>query len=208
MDLTTSLSCIGEGNGNPLQCSCLENPRGGGAWWAAVYGVAQSRTRRKWLSSSSSISVLTNNHFFFLILFFFFASLTQWLFSELYIHWSLFLLDLFCCWTPLLKFSIYLLHFPVLQFFFGNFISSTSLLYRTWGIIILTTDDEWMCWFLSSSLNCLYWCGFKNPTLMTKHFKFSETKDVVTIVEDSVSITWSEMFQFVKCVLGCLRDPH
>ena len=43
-----SLSCIGEGNGNPLQCSCLENPRDGGAWWAAVYGVAQSRTRLKW----------------------------------------------------------------------------------------------------------------------------------------------------------------
>ena len=47
-----SLSCIGEGNGNPLQCSCLENPRDGGAWWAAVYGVTQSRTRLKWLSSS------------------------------------------------------------------------------------------------------------------------------------------------------------
>ena len=49
-----SLSCIGEGKGNPLQCSCLENPRDGGAWWAAIYGVAQSRTRLKWLSSSSS----------------------------------------------------------------------------------------------------------------------------------------------------------
>ena len=49
-----SLSCIGEGNGNPLQCSCLENPRGGGASWAAVYGVTQSRTRLKRLSSSSS----------------------------------------------------------------------------------------------------------------------------------------------------------
>ena len=48
-----SLSCIGEANGNPLHCSCLENPRDGGAWWAAVYGVAQSRTRLKWLSSSS-----------------------------------------------------------------------------------------------------------------------------------------------------------
>ena len=46
-----SLSCIGEGNGNPLQCSCLENSRDGGAWWAAVYGVAQSRTRLKWLST-------------------------------------------------------------------------------------------------------------------------------------------------------------
>ena len=42
-----SLSCTGEGNGNPLQCSCLENPRDSGAWWAAVYGVAQSRTRLK-----------------------------------------------------------------------------------------------------------------------------------------------------------------
>ena len=49
-----SLSCIGEGNGNPLQCSCLENPRDGGACWAAIYGVAQSRTRLKRLSSSSS----------------------------------------------------------------------------------------------------------------------------------------------------------
>ena len=47
------LSCIGEGNGKPLQCSCLENPRVGRAWWAAVCGVAQSRTRLKRLSSSS-----------------------------------------------------------------------------------------------------------------------------------------------------------
>ena len=43
---------IGEGNGNPLQCFCLENPRDGGAWWAAIYGVAQSQTRLKGLSSS------------------------------------------------------------------------------------------------------------------------------------------------------------
>ena len=49
-----SLSCTGEGNGNPLQCSCLENPRDSGVWWAAVYGVTQSRTWLKWLSSSSS----------------------------------------------------------------------------------------------------------------------------------------------------------
>ena len=51
-----SLSCMGEGNGNPLQCSCLENPRDGRAWWAAIYGVAQSWTRLKRLSSSSSSS--------------------------------------------------------------------------------------------------------------------------------------------------------
>ena len=49
----SSLSCTGEGNGNRLQCSCLESPRDGGAWWAAVYGVAQSRTQLKWLGSSS-----------------------------------------------------------------------------------------------------------------------------------------------------------
>ena len=56
-----SLSRIGEGNGNPLQCSCLESPRDGGAWGAAVYGVAQSRTRLKRLSSRSSSrdSILT-----------------------------------------------------------------------------------------------------------------------------------------------------
>ena len=47
-------SCIGEGNGNPLQCSCLENPRDGGAWWVAVYGVTQSWKRLKRLSSSSN----------------------------------------------------------------------------------------------------------------------------------------------------------
>ena len=48
-----SLSCIGEGNGNPLRCSCLENSRDSRAWWAAIYGVAQSQTWLKWLSSSS-----------------------------------------------------------------------------------------------------------------------------------------------------------
>ena len=63
-----SLSCIGEGNGHPLQCSCLENPRDRGAWWAAVYGVAQSWTRLKWLSSSST-------HIFINIFFFRFFSI-------------------------------------------------------------------------------------------------------------------------------------
>ena len=53
---TFPLSCTGEGNGNPLQCSCLENPREGGAWWAAVSGVTQSWTRLKRLSSSSIYS--------------------------------------------------------------------------------------------------------------------------------------------------------
>ena len=57
-----SLSCIGEGNGNPLPCSCLENPRDRGAWWAAVYGVIQNQTRLKRLSSSSSSSNKPTQH--------------------------------------------------------------------------------------------------------------------------------------------------
>ena len=60
-----SLSCIGEGNGNPLQCSCLENPRDGGAWWAAIYGVTHSWTRLKQLSSRLSRvdeQLLLNSH--------------------------------------------------------------------------------------------------------------------------------------------------
>ena len=55
-----SLSCIGEGNGNPLQCSCLENPRDRGAWWAVIYGVTQSRTQLKWLSS-----MMPDDNYFF-----------------------------------------------------------------------------------------------------------------------------------------------
>ena len=68
-----SLSCIGEGNGNPLQCSCLENPRDREAWWAAISAVAQSRTQLKWLSSSipkySIFYVATVNEIFSLISF-------------------------------------------------------------------------------------------------------------------------------------------
>ena len=79
------LSCIGEGNGNPLQCSCLENPRGGGAWWAAVYGVAQSRTRLKGLSSSSSSTSLMEGNL---------AYLTKLLICLLFELW---------CWRRLLR---------------------------------------------------------------------------------------------------------
>ena len=65
LHLLFSLSCIGEGTGNPLQCSCLENPKDGGAWWAAVHGVSLSWTPLKRLSSSSSILyglILTSVH--------------------------------------------------------------------------------------------------------------------------------------------------
>ena len=64
---TSGATWNGEGNGNPLQYSCLENPRDGGAWWAAVYGVAQSRTRLKQLSSRSSSSSHLGSPFFHLL---------------------------------------------------------------------------------------------------------------------------------------------
>ena len=76
-DWATSPSSIGEGNGNPLQSSCLENPRDRGAWWAAVYGVAQSRTRLKWLSSDSSIHTKIMNN---LVLFY----VWKWVWD----HWN------------------------------------------------------------------------------------------------------------------------
>ena len=81
-----SRSCIGEGNGNPLQCSCLENPRDRGAWWAAVYGVTQTRTRLKWLSISSSILYICMlRHFSHVWLF-----ATQWTIAcQVPVHWIL-----------------------------------------------------------------------------------------------------------------------
>ena len=72
-----SLSCIGEGNGNPLQCSCLENPRDGGAWWAAVYGVTQRWTRLKWLSSSSSSKAIKSGYWAFGM--YLISSVTHWI---------------------------------------------------------------------------------------------------------------------------------
>ena len=57
-----SLSCIGEGNGNPLQYSCLENPMDGGAWWAAVRGVAQSRTRLSDLAAAAAAGIALQSH--------------------------------------------------------------------------------------------------------------------------------------------------
>ena len=65
-----SLSYIGEGNGNPLQCSCLKNPRDGGASWAAISGVAQGRTRLKRLRSSNLVFINSKNHFYSFIYFF------------------------------------------------------------------------------------------------------------------------------------------
>ena len=89
-----SLSCIGEGNGNPLQCSCLENPSDGGAWWAAVSGVAQSQTRLKQPSSSSSSSshrLITNdrkNSYCWVLYIFSIPVTTANYMSHLIKHWN------------------------------------------------------------------------------------------------------------------------
>ena len=79
------LSCIGEGNGNPLQCSCLENPRDGGAWWAAVYGVAQSWTWLKRLSSNSRGSSSSSSNVLWYI------SVLIWMKSNLYIFIAIYM---------------------------------------------------------------------------------------------------------------------
>ena len=92
---TFHFSCIGEGNDNPLQCSCLENPRDGGAWWATVYGVAQSQTQLKRLSSSS-MQYCSLQHRTLLLsqvtpttgYCFCFGSIPLF-FLELFLHWSL-----------------------------------------------------------------------------------------------------------------------
>ena len=86
-----SLSCIGEGNGHSHQCSCLENPRDGRAWWAAIYGVSQCRTQLKRLSSSSSNRALllkTNKkyHFFFFISLLQFTGITETTITIFYLH--------------------------------------------------------------------------------------------------------------------------
>ena len=79
---TFHFSCIGEGNGNPLQCSCLENPKDGRAWWAAIYGVAQSQTWLKWLSSSP---ILCNHMNCSTPVFPFLQYLPE--FAQTYVHW-------------------------------------------------------------------------------------------------------------------------
>ena len=93
------LSCIGEGNGNPLKCSCLENPRDGGAWWAAIYGVTQSRTRLKRLDLNlwsfylhSVSSVLCSPFLFFLSPITLIENLSSLLLAYLYLFVVLLLL--------------------------------------------------------------------------------------------------------------------
>ena len=114
-----SLSCMGEGNGNPLQCSCLENLRDGGAWWAAVSGVAQSQTRLKQLSSSSSNIQLCSSG----------CPLLQWTQSNLHIRWPSLLLRAFLSHWTLFFSSDPLIFNPPLPF-----ISVFSWQFSYWGL--------------------------------------------------------------------------
>ena len=116
-----SLSCIGEGNDNPLQCSCLENSRDGGAWWAAVYGVAQSRTRLKWLSNRTLIFTIQRN----------FLMVKKYLlcisFLSLFFPYIFFLF--INCSPTILKI------YPILSDFLCNYVTFIIMLKFHWGII-------------------------------------------------------------------------
>ena len=151
LDFHFSLSCIGEGSGNPLQYSCLENPRDGGAWWAAVYGVAQSWTRLKLLSSSSSsrdnvwglqfLCVLTNTCY---CLSFYIAVL------ECEVGISLWFWFAFLQWLMML--SIFSRAYCAFLIFFGKIPSVI------WSTKLLPVDEVWLISFLSYCLHL--WCHF------------------------------------------------
>ena len=122
---------MGEGNGNPLQCSCLENPRDGGAWWAAIYGIAQSWTQLKWLSSRFLLNM-------------------SWIFSVL-------VSSLFICNSILFsKFGI-IFTIIVLNSFSGGLPISSSFVW--FGGHLLCSFNCWifLCLFILFRLLCLGW---------------------------------------------------
>ena len=143
-----SLSCIGEGNGNPLQCSCLENPRAGGAWWAAVYGVAQSRTRLKWQQQ-------------------------QLLISESVFNYELIFFFMGCVWSPSLFFCMWificLMTICLKKHFFPYWMVLAPLLKNhltvIWGFISeLSIPQSWLlylfCKFWNQEAWVFHYCSF------------------------------------------------
>ena len=146
-----SLSCIGEGNGNPLQCSCLENPRDGGAWWAAVHWVAQSRTQLKRLSSSNVPavtffgilfhSIIFSSFNFYLFVYSFMKYITGFLkkFSiKIFIFYLKSLVHLY--YNDYWNIYIYLIYFLFVLFFylFTLFLLSCNLL--GWILFNISND--------------------------------------------------------------------
>ena len=162
--------CLGEGNGSPLQCSCLENPMDEGAWWAAVYGVAQSRTRLKRLSSSSSSSMMLWWLFAYGDYFhreFFKCSWTSWSFLfwllefESYFKRPFLLWVILCFPLGLLPFYVYICEpFLVLSMRYGsNFISMQrwppTCAYGVYWIICLFSTDL-KCHFCNIPTSSMY----------------------------------------------------
>ena len=131
-----SLSCIGEGNGNPLQCSRLENPRDGGAWWASVYGVAQSQIRLKQLSSSSRM--ISDIEYLFMYL----CTFVDLIWRKKVYSGPL----------PIFDWIIWVLLSWLFFFFFLllNYISYTYIL------AISSLSDTWFTNIFSHSIDCLF----------------------------------------------------
>ena len=156
-----SLSCIEEGNGNLLQCSCLESPRDGGAWWAAVYGIAQSRTQLKRLSSSSSSIWLKYwgppmlSAYIFIIVYFLLGLILWSLYSVLlclfswplfqslcYLIWVLLLLLSFGLCLHVISFSSPSLSVCMCPLFWGESLIGT--IYR--GLVFVSIQPDFVFW--------------------------------------------------------------
>ena len=177
-----SLSWIGEGNGNPLQYSCLENPRDGGAGWAAVYGIAQSRTRLRRFSSSSSSHTMTTFSFLQNFLVFqelrmvllFVCVVSQCLITDLFLNSNLFCINFFSiCWKKsyfkLLLSSERYSFLPApfwaklslgLQYYFY---SDISFHYQV-GAFLFCFDSYILCLFIS----CLLLCNLSSSIFLRK----------------------------------------
>ena len=159
-----SLACIGEGNGNPLQCSCLENPMDREAWWAAVYGVAQSRTQLKRLSSSRSSIIVS------WIIIFMLAVL-----NLCHLSWHLFIIFTYLIWDILVLGMMS--SFPLKPGHVGSCIIRFWILFKSCVFagssdITLVGDGDAASWLWggdgsSGSLLSLHWPGSRAGSLWT-----------------------------------------
>ena len=174
-DWATSLSlftlCIGEGNGSPLQCSCLENPRDGGAWWGAVSGVAQSLTRLKRLSSSSSsILSLTGSYCFSWVMGY------LWVTNPIFIDRLFLLFDLSFFFFFFFKSNIYFCvlllsghHYSIKSKVKAKLLHRRSQLW--WLVIFLSKHLTWLPWNTEAGIKKEAGkLGFRSPVIYPGFF--------------------------------------